>query len=212
MDDEPSNVQLMGTLLSEHGYDVLPALGGNQALERSAVRKPDLAIFDLNMPGMDGIELCRRFRETPALAAVPVIFVTGAVRRNRCLVRCFEGGSEWIFCTSRSVPLSCCIACVLPSGAEVLSRPHGAEITKSDVLTAMVAHDLKSPLASIRFSVEMLAEDPVMATPRMQELLASLIESTNHTLAFIDDFLNRKCVGKYRSSGSVPAICLERTA
>jgi two-component system sensor histidine kinase/response regulator len=54
----------------------------------------------------------------------------------------------------------------------------------------MVAHDLKSPLASIRFSVDMLAEEPRLRDERVQDLLASLTESANRTLAFIDEFLN----------------------
>src|SRR5512143_2051033 len=92
VDDEPSNVQLIGTLLTERAYDVLPAVSGEQALERSAIRRPDLAIFDLKMPGMDGIALCRHFRETPELAAVPVIFVTGTADEED-LVRCFQAGA-----------------------------------------------------------------------------------------------------------------------
>ncbi|HEX3125108.1 MAG TPA: response regulator, partial [Rhodanobacteraceae bacterium] len=47
VDDEPVNVQLVSTLLTEFGYEVLPALSGEEALERSALRRPDLAIFDL---------------------------------------------------------------------------------------------------------------------------------------------------------------------
>src|SRR6185503_12412233 len=78
VDDEPGNVRLMTELLAAHGYDVQPATSGAQALELGAARKPDLALFDLRMPDIDGITLCRRFREIPEVAATPVIFVTGA--------------------------------------------------------------------------------------------------------------------------------------
>ena len=92
VDDEPGNVQYMGTLLIENNYDVLPAISGKQALERCALRKPDLAILDLRMPEMDGVALCRYFRENPELAAIPVIFVTGTTDEED-LVRCFEAGA-----------------------------------------------------------------------------------------------------------------------
>src|SRR5262249_18408250 len=92
VDDEPANVELVGALLAEEGYEVQPATSGQQALERGAARRPDLAIFDLRMPGMDGLALCRRFRETPELAAIPVIFVTGA-SDDEDLVGCFEAGA-----------------------------------------------------------------------------------------------------------------------
>ena len=83
VDDESVNVQIISALLTERGYNVLPALSGEEALARSVVRRPDLAIFDLKMPGMDGVALCRRFREIPELAAVPVIFVTGTADEER---------------------------------------------------------------------------------------------------------------------------------
>ena len=189
VDDEPANVQLMGTLLAEHGYDVLPATSGALALERSAVRRPDLAIFDLKMPGMDGIELTRRFRETPELAAVPVIFVTGATD-DEDLVHCFEAGAvDFLTKPVRATELLQRVRTHLE-----LKFARDRIVLKArdcDALTAMVAHDLKSPLASIRFSVQMLSEEPLLAEDRLQDLLTALVESTDRTLAFIDDFLNR---------------------
>lgn len=189
VDDEPANVQLMGTLLAESGYDVLPATSGAQALERSGVRKPDLAIFDLKMPGMDGIELARHFRETPVLAPVPVIFVTGATEEED-LVHCFEAGAvDFLGKPVRAVELLQRVRTHLElkfARDRVVSKARDV-----DALTAMVAHDLKSPLASIRFSVQMLAEEPALSESRLQDLLGALVESTDRTLAFIDDFLNR---------------------
>lgn len=189
VDDEPSNVQLIGTLLTERAYDVLPAVSGEQALERSAIRRPDLAIFDLKMPGMDGITLCRHFRETPELAAVPVIFVTGTAEEED-LVRCFQAGAV-DFLTK---PILAAELLMRVRTHLELKFSRDRLVLKArdcDALTAMVAHDLKSPLASIRFSVQMLAEEPALREERLQDLLMSLVDSTDRTLAFIDDFLNR---------------------
>jgi len=189
VDDEPINVQLVSTLLTEFGYEVLPALSGEEALERSALRRPDLAIFDLKMPGMDGIALCRQFREIPELAAVPVIFVTGTADEE-ALVRCFEAGAVDFL----NKPI---LAAELQQRVRThleLKFSRDRLVLKArdcDTLTAMVAHDLKSPLASIRFSVQMLAEEPALREERLQDLLASLVDSTDRTLAFIEDFLNR---------------------
>jgi len=189
VDDEKVNVELMQMLLSEHGYDVLTATDGTQAIERSMVRKPDLAIFDLKMPGIDGIELCRRFRETPELAAIPVIFITGATDEED-LVRCFQAGAvDFLTKPIRAAELLQRVRTHLE-----LKFSRDRLVLKArdcDLLTAMVAHDLKSPLASIRFSVQMLAEEPKLKEDRLQDLLAALVESTDRTLGFIDDFLNR---------------------
>jgi signal transduction histidine kinase len=189
VDDEATNVQVVGALLAEEGYDVLPATSGPQALERAAVRRPDLALFDLRMPAMDGLALCRRFREAPELAAVPVIFITGATDDDD-LIRCFEAGAvDFLAKPIRAVELLQRVRTHLE-----LKFSRDRLVLKArdcDALTAMVAHDLKSPLASIRFSVEMLSEEPALSEERLQDLLAALVDSTDRTLAFIDDFLVR---------------------
>jgi two-component system sensor histidine kinase/response regulator len=189
VDDEPINVELMQTLLAEHGYQVLAATHGTQALESAAAHKPDLAIFDLKMPDIDGVELCRRFRETPELAAIPVIFITGAGAEED-LVRCFQAGAvDFLAKPIRAAELLQRVRTHLE-----LKFSRDRLVLKArdcDLLTAMVAHDLKSPLASIRFSVQMLAEEPKLKEERLQDLLAALVESTDRTLMFIDEFLNR---------------------
>jgi two-component system, sensor histidine kinase and response regulator len=189
VDDEPINVELMEALLAARGYEVMAATSGIQALELSTVRKPDLGIFDLKMPQMDGVELCRRFRETPELAAIPVIFITGAADEED-LVRCFEAGAvDFLAKPIRAAEL---LQRVRTHLELKFSRDRLVYKARDcDSLTAMVAHDLKSPLASIRFAVQMLAEEPKLKEARLQDLLAALVESTDRTLAFIDDFLNR---------------------
>lgn len=188
VDDDARLVRLVSDLLSAQGYDVLSALDGDQAYLQATCRTPDLALFDLRMPDTDGISLCRRFREAPGLAATPIIFVTGAADETD-LVDCFQAGAVDFL----SKPIR---------AAELLQRVRThlelkfardrlvLKARDCDVLTAMVAHDLKSPLASIRFSVEMLSDEPKLRGERVQDLLASLTESTDRTLAFIDEFLN----------------------
>ena len=83
------------------------------------------------------------------------------------------------------------------------------KIRDCDTLTEMVAHDLKSPLASIRFSIQMLAEDPEMTKPRTQDLLNSLLDSTNHALAFINDFLNRNAAANTLSLDAFQPFLLD---
>jgi CheY-like chemotaxis protein len=63
VDDEPQITRVLRTLLMAHGYDVRVANDGEGALEIARDWPPDLMITDLSMPKMDGIELCRQFRE-----------------------------------------------------------------------------------------------------------------------------------------------------
>ena len=200
VDDEPANVAVMEAVLAEGGYEILPATNGTQALEITAIRKPDLAIFDLKMPGMDGVELCRQFRETPELAAVPVIFVTGVGDENE-LVRCFEAGA--VDFLTKPIRVAELLQRVRTHLELKFSRDRLVlKVRDCDSLTAIVAHDLKSPLASIRFSVQMLAEEPALKEERLQDLLSALVDSTDRTLAFIDDFLNRNAAANTVDMGA----------
>ena len=75
VDDEPASRKGLQELLTVWGYDVTAAADGQEALERAAVRAPDLVIADLVMPGIDGLELLTRLkRDFPTTA---VVFLTG---------------------------------------------------------------------------------------------------------------------------------------
>jgi CheY-like chemotaxis protein len=63
-------------LLREAGYDVVVAIDGKAGLASLATRSTDIAIIDLTMPVIDGIEMIRRMKADPALATIPVIAMT----------------------------------------------------------------------------------------------------------------------------------------
>src|SRR5512146_2455541 len=78
VDDVTKNLQVVGTMLRNAGYEVMPTTSGAQALERVRVQPPDLILLDLMMPEMDGIEVCRRLKAEPATVQIPVIFLTAS--------------------------------------------------------------------------------------------------------------------------------------
>ncbi|RWX50296.1 Response regulator receiver domain-containing protein, partial [Candidatus Electrothrix marina] len=75
IDDDFAHLQLMKTTL-EKEYTVSIASTGVHGLELAAERKPDLILLDLNMPGMDGYEVCKRLKENPVTRKITVIFVS----------------------------------------------------------------------------------------------------------------------------------------
>lgn len=76
VDDDEDIARFVGVNLRLHGFDVAYARDGQQALEMIEQRRPDLAIVDLMMPRIDGVELTRRLRADPMTAALPVIMLT----------------------------------------------------------------------------------------------------------------------------------------
>ncbi len=75
-DDEPDVLKLAGTPLSQAGFGVLTASDGDTALSLIRERSPALAILDLMMPGMSGLEVCRALKNDPATAALPLVILT----------------------------------------------------------------------------------------------------------------------------------------
>ncbi len=76
VDDTPSNVKLLADILQARGYAVVTAANGAEALARTERETPDLVLLDVMMPGMSGYDVCRRIRDNPATAVLPVIMVT----------------------------------------------------------------------------------------------------------------------------------------
>ncbi|MFH1137399.1 MAG: HD domain-containing phosphohydrolase [Pseudomonadota bacterium] len=76
VDDVPENIDILGRMLSDE-YKVKASISGEKALRiAEAADPPDLILLDIVMPGLDGHEVCRRLKQTPATKAIPVIFVT----------------------------------------------------------------------------------------------------------------------------------------
>ena len=73
VDDEPQIRRVMRTTLTSHGYTVLEAKNGEEALESIRAQRPDLILLDVNMPGMSGLDVCREIRHT---SEVPIIMLT----------------------------------------------------------------------------------------------------------------------------------------
>ena len=76
VDDTPQNVKLLTDLLVVNGYRVEAAQSGEEALEKIAASIPDIVLLDVMMPGLSGYDVCRKIRQTPATALLPVVMVT----------------------------------------------------------------------------------------------------------------------------------------
>ncbi|HEX5338707.1 MAG TPA: EAL domain-containing protein [Gallionella sp.] len=76
VDDSAVNLGVVVEGFESHGYDVLVALDGEEALQRAGVARPDIILLDVMMPGMDGFEVCRRLKANERTRDIPVIFMT----------------------------------------------------------------------------------------------------------------------------------------
>ncbi|MDZ4716836.1 MAG: response regulator [Roseiflexaceae bacterium] len=76
VDDSAMNLKIVAASLAPAGYEIVLAHNGHEALERAAAQQPDLVILDVMMPDLDGYEVCRRLRRTPAFAQRPIMMLT----------------------------------------------------------------------------------------------------------------------------------------
>ncbi|MDQ6917929.1 MAG: response regulator [Candidatus Dormibacteraeota bacterium] len=95
-EDDPLNRVLLATFLEEAGYRVGVAANGMQALKLIRESMPDLVITDVNMPEMNGLELCRRLRSHHKLARIPIIMLSGLVEPPEILAGYAEGADDYV--------------------------------------------------------------------------------------------------------------------
>jgi len=96
VDDTLTNIKLLLDVLGREGYRVLVARNGESGLEQARYARPTVILLDVMMPGMDGLETCRRLKADPTLKDVPIIFMT-ALGDLEDKVKGFSvGGSDYI--------------------------------------------------------------------------------------------------------------------
>lgn len=76
IEDEEDIQELLAYNLSREGYQVLPAVNGEEGLRLAKNKLPDLILLDLMLPGMDGLEICRQLKKEPKTQSIPVLMLT----------------------------------------------------------------------------------------------------------------------------------------
>ena len=96
VDDTPANLNVLSAILGKRGYRVRPAINGALALKAAQKAAPDLILLDLQMPGLDGYEVCRQLKADAQTRDIPVIFIS-ALDDVLDKVEAFEvGGVDYI--------------------------------------------------------------------------------------------------------------------
>ena len=93
VDDERHIVRLVQVNLEKHGYEVVTAYDGKEALAKVESEKPDLVVLDVMMPFMDGIEVLQTLRKNPATRDLPVIMLT-AKAQDADVFRGWSSGAD----------------------------------------------------------------------------------------------------------------------
>jgi len=95
-DDLPESLELLSDHLAADGHTVFRASNGAEALDLVHSALPDLVLTDVQMPSLDGLELCRRIKQDPATRLIPVVLVTGLTDRTARLDGINAGADEFV--------------------------------------------------------------------------------------------------------------------
>jgi two-component system, OmpR family, KDP operon response regulator KdpE len=157
VDDEPNIIGAVSPLLRARGYEVTSAMNGLTALESIERSAPDLIVLDLGLPDIDGVEVCRRVRET---MGVPII-VLSARGAEGDKVRALDAGAD-DYVTK-------------PFGTEELLARIRAALRRSESTTAATESIVRGDLVIDRERFRVLRDDDeVRLTPKEFELLLFL--------------------------------------
>jgi signal transduction histidine kinase len=214
VDDEPHNLEILKSFLEIDGARVVTAGDGEGALAAVAEFLPDLVLLDVMMPAPDGYEVCRRLKEDPATAYIPVVIVT-ALRGSAERMRGAEAGAdEFLSKPFDHVELLTRVRALLRSKrlfdqlltanaalerrvaertadlARALEKLRGVDRLKSDII-ANLSHELRTPLLHMKGYIDLLAEGAMGAlTPKQAEGLGVAQEAVERLESVVEDIVD----------------------
>lgn len=188
VDDQETNLRVIGDMMGHLGFDIVPALDGEQALRRLNSRPVDLILLDVLMPGLDGFEVCRRIRANVAWIDIPIIFLSAADDKT-LIVRALEsGGVDYVTKPFNAAEL---LSRVRTHLALKTARDRLRQLAEDkDELLGILAHDLKNHLGGMLMSVQLLNEKAKnINDTRFQRMGANILRATDQMLSFVKEFL-----------------------
>ncbi len=205
VDDCTRNIQIVGSILTEAGYEVMPATSGRQALARIVNQLPDLILLDLMMPEIDGMEVCRRLKNDPATQEIPVIFLTASSETGH-LVEAFESGAvDYVTKPFNAMELLARVKThlELKQNREALQR-YANQLremnNEKNELMSIAAHDLRNPLNNLMSCIEMIRPESSPADERQESLFEIMTNSVDHMLQLVNNLLDVNAIesGKWQ--------------
>lgn len=186
VDDVPANLEVITSSLGSKSYSISIARNGAAALDRARTIRPQLILLDIQMPGMDGYQVCQHLKEDSQTSSIPIIFMT-ALNEMEDKIRAFQlGAVDYI---TKPIERQELIARVnthisLHNTQKELQEKNAileANALKQKRVEQILRHDLKSPLQGILAIPELLLLDSNL-DDKQRELLTMLGDLTNQVL------------------------------
>jgi two-component system, sensor histidine kinase and response regulator len=195
VDDVQQNIQVVGTMLREAGYSIMPATNGTEALQRVQKKLPDLILLDLMMPEMDGLEVCRRLKADPVTQPIPIIFLTASNEMSHLVQGLAAGAVDYVTKPFNPPELLARVRThlELKHARDTIVR-YGQELRQlneeKNEFMGIVAHDLRSPLGTINGFAELLLDDATMARPDVEDSARRIRDTATRMAEMVQNLLD----------------------
>jgi signal transduction histidine kinase len=201
VDDNEQNRALARATLEDENYRVVLAASGAEALTLAQLDPPDCVLLDVRMPGMTGFDVCRKLRELPQGADVPVVFLTALRDVDTFDEALRAGGDDFLTKPVRPTELVLRIQAALrlrrlnASNREYyeLARRQRDDLMRltlqKERLMAFVVHDLKNPVSSIDLWAQVLLRDKELPA-RLREPAATIRDEVRALMRLIMNLLD----------------------
>jgi signal transduction histidine kinase len=194
VDDDPLARRSLRAMLERGYYQVETAEGGAEALALLPTYQPELVLLDIQMPGMDGLEICQRIRDMPGGELLPIIFLTGDERPEIHAQALRVKGDDFLRKPVLSAELIVRIRSLMRLKrlqAEVeAERDNLLDLQKQrEQLFHFIVHDLKNPLSAIQVGLELLGGTEAIG-PAAGQQVRRLQDTAGHMGRMIQNILD----------------------
>jgi len=171
VDDNEQNRALAKATLEGEDFEVMLASSGHEGLTQFAARTPDCVLLDVRMPGMDGVETCKRLRALPGGADVPIVFLTASRDVDTFDAAQLAGGDDFVTKPVQPAEMILRVQMALKMRRLDASNKEYFELARrqrddlmrlqlqKERLSSFVVHDLKNPVSSIDLLAQLLQRD-----------------------------------------------------
>jgi signal transduction histidine kinase len=196
VDDNPVNLQVLTSMLKQSGWRPRPVTSGRLGLQAARNEPPDLILLDVNMPEMNGYEVCEALKADARLAEIPVIFVS-ALGETMDKVKGFAvGGVDYVTKPFQLDEVRARVTAHLEVRRQQRELQASYEKLREterlrDNLVHMIVHDLRSPLTAISAYLEMFAQEAKQKLgAETQQDIASAMQATRNMTRMINGILD----------------------
>jgi DNA-binding response OmpR family regulator len=142
IEDEPDILEVLQYNLGREGYRVSSSRNGEEGLARARKEAPDLILLDLMLPGLDGLEVCRRMQSDPLTSAIPVVIVTAKGEESDVVVGLELGADDYIVKPFSPRELLARIKAVLRRGPLKEERGAGERVVRDGLVVDAGRHQV----------------------------------------------------------------------